>query len=212
MTILFTVNGVVWNNEVIMSVLLSGVLVVMLGWMGITYFTETTIEKPAYTVVDKKSGYEIRQYDSFLVASTKTQGDFEQSRSQGFRTLAGYIFGGNKSAEKIKMTAPVIQRKSQDDQTLAFVVPKKYTIDTLPETNDPRIQFEVIEAKRLAALSFWGFANEEDVKSKDQLLLSQLKADGYTPTGNSIYASYNSPYAFPLMKRHEILIEINDLP
>ena len=195
-----------------MSVLITGIAVVMLGWMGITYFTETTIEKPAYTVVEKKSGYEIREYDAFLVASTKTQGDFDQSRSQGFRTLAGYIFGGNKSAEKIKMTAPVIQRKSQDDQTLAFVVPKKYTLDTLPEANDPRIQFEVIEAKRLAALSFGGFANEEDVKSKDQLLLSQLKADGYTPTGNSIYASYNSPCAFPLMKRHEILIEINEQP
>ncbi len=193
-----------------MSVLImSTVVVVIFGWMGITYFTETNIEKPAYKVVEKKSGYEIREYDSFLVALTRTQGDFDQSRSQGFRTLAGYIFGGNESAEKIKMTAPVIQRKSQDDQTVAFVVPKKYTIDTLPEANDPRIQFEVIEAKRLAALLFWGYANEGDVKSKEQLLLSKLKADGYLATGNSIYASYNSPYAFPLMKRHEILIEIN---
>lgn len=195
-----------------MSVLIMGVVVVMFGWMGITHFTETNIEKPPYTVVEKKSGYEIREYDSFLVASTKTQGDFDQSRSQGFRTLAGYIFGGNKSAEKIKMTAPVIQRKSQDDQTVAFVVPKKYTIDTLPEANDPRIQFEVIAAKRLAALLFWGDANEEDVKSKEQLLLSKLKADGYIAIGTPIYASYNSPYAFPLMKRHEILIEIKDQP
>ena len=195
-----------------MSVLITGVVVVMLGWMGITYFTETNIEKPAYRVIEEKSGYEVREYDSFLVASTKTQGDFDQSLSQGFRTLAGYIFGGNKSAEKIKMTAPVIQRKSQDDQTVAFVVPKKYTIDTLPEANDPSIQFEVIEAKRLAALLFSGYANEEDVKSKEKLLLSKLKADGYTPTGNSIYASYNSPFAFPLMKRHEILIEIKDHP
>ena len=195
-----------------MSVLITGVVVVMLGWMGITYFTETNIEKPAYRVIEEKSGYEIREYDAFLVASTKTQGGFDQSLSQGFRTLAGYIFGGNKSAEKIKMTAPVIQRKSQDDQTVAFVVPKKYTIDTLPEANDPSIQFEVIEAKRLAALLFSGYANEEDVKSKEQLLLSKLKADGYTATGNSIYASYNSPFAFPLMKRHEILIEIKDHP
>ena len=82
----------------------------------------------------------------------------------------------------------------------------------MPEANDPSIQFEVIEAKRLAALLFSGYANEEDVKSKEKLLLSKLKADGYTPTGNSIYASYNSPFAFPLMKRHEILIEIKDHP
>lgn len=195
-----------------MRILIIIVLVVIVAWMGSTYFTETGIETPPYTVIKKKVGYEVRDYDSFLVASTKTQGDFDQSLNQGFRTLAGYIFGGNQSSEQIKMTAPVIQRYSQDEQTVAFVVPKKYTMDTLPKANNPDIQFELIESKRMAAISFLGYASEKRVSYKKKLLLSKLKTDAYHAIGNPIYASYNSPYAFPLLKRHEILIEIKKYP
>jgi hypothetical protein len=194
-----------------MSVIFSSVVgVVIVAWMGTTYFTETKIEKPIYTVIEKKSGYEIREYDSYLVTSVKTQGDLDQSLNQGFRTLAGYIFGNNQTEEKIKMTAPVIQRKNQDVQTVEFVVPKKYTMATLPKPNDPNIKFEIIEAKRLAAISFIGYANEERVKSKEKELLAKLKSDMCEFIGNPIYASYNSPFAFPLLKRHEILVEIKN--
>ena len=191
-----------------MNTLLTVAIVLVFGWMGTTYFTETNIEKPTYKVIERKSGYEIRQYETYLLASTKTQGDFDQSLSQGFRTLAGYIFGGNKQGEKINMTEPVIQRENKEVQSVSFVVPKKYTLETLPESNDPSITFELIEAKKMAALSFNGYADEKLVRQKKELLLSKLKEDGYMASGNPIYASYNSPYAFPLLKAHEILVEI----
>lgn len=53
-------------------------------------------EEPAFTVVRQTDTFEVRSYAPLIVAETVVEGDWSDASSQGFRRLAGYIFGGNK--------------------------------------------------------------------------------------------------------------------
>ncbi len=65
------------------------------------------VAEPAFTVVSRHERFEIRLYASYVVAETRVAGEYWPSLNEGFRRLAGYIFGGNRSQAKIAMTAPV---------------------------------------------------------------------------------------------------------
>ena len=69
----------------------------------------SAIEEPQYTVVRQYAGFEIREYAPYLVAEVLVAGPAEEAGNQGFRILAGYIFGKNQGERKISMTAPVAQ-------------------------------------------------------------------------------------------------------
>ena len=65
------------------------------------------IEEPKYFVIENAPPFELRVYESSIVAEVKVDGDMDSASSQGFRLLAAYIFGKNRINEKIAMTAPV---------------------------------------------------------------------------------------------------------
>ncbi|MDX1350678.1 MAG: heme-binding protein [Putridiphycobacter sp.] len=66
------------------------------------------IETYPYEVEKKYDHFEIRQYEASLFTSYKmSTNKYEEASSKGFRSLAGYIFGGNEKNEKIAMTSPV---------------------------------------------------------------------------------------------------------
>ena len=72
------------------------------------------LERPAYTVVRTLSdGVELRRYEPYLIAQTSVaSGGIKDGTGEGFKTVAGYIFGKNKArrgrgADQMSMTAPV---------------------------------------------------------------------------------------------------------
>ena len=68
------------------------------------------IEEPAYRVIDSAPPIEIREYAPYVVAEVLVSGaTADTAGNQGFRVLAGYIFGQNKGDRRIAMTAPVTQ-------------------------------------------------------------------------------------------------------
>ncbi len=71
------------------------------------------IDEPAYTVVRSYDSFELRRYEPYIVAETLVRGAADEAGNQGFKVLAGYIFGGNKGARKIEMTAPVAQTSTK---------------------------------------------------------------------------------------------------
>ena len=92
------------------AALLSGVLLAACSVIGVRAGTE----EPKYDVVARQgtgaSEVEIRRYAPRLAAETTVAAASETAaRSEGFRRLAGYIFGGNRGQAKIAMTAPVAQ-------------------------------------------------------------------------------------------------------
>ena len=46
-------------------------------------------EEPSFRVVESLEGYEIRDYDAYMVAETVVDGDFGSSGGAAFRILAG---------------------------------------------------------------------------------------------------------------------------
>ena len=60
-------------------------------------------KEPQYNLIKKDGKIEIRQYSEYVIAKTSiNQGDLEENNNM-FRTLAGYIFGGNVNNQSIAM-------------------------------------------------------------------------------------------------------------
>lgn len=181
------------------------------------------IEEPKFSVETKTEHYEIRKYETVLVAETKVESEFESAGNQAFRILADYIFGNNKSktkismtapvsqqavSEKIAMTAPVSQIKSGTGYLVQFTMPNKFTKETLPEPNDARVNIREIPVRRVAAFEYSGSWSEERYNEKLKQFLENLKQDGVVTTGNPELARYNSPWTLWFLRRNEILIEV----
>jgi hypothetical protein len=117
-----------------------------------------------------------------------------------------------KSGEKIQMTAPVVQApqgKDQGSYIFSFIMPSKYTLETLPEPEDPRIKLRQVKAKLLAARTYSGTWSEQRYRDNEAALLEAVKAAGLTAVGEPIFARYNSPFTLWFLRRNEVLLEVN---
>ncbi len=205
------------------TITLVTISIIILLWSLIGYFS-SRVETADYTVLESKSGYELRLYPAHIVAQTVVTGTYNEALSQGFRIIASYIFGGNKKKESIAMTAPVIEQKSVSESiamtspvvasvdgeshTIAFGMPKSYTLETLPVPNDSRIQIVTIPEKKLAVLRFSWMRNAARVQTKKNELLGSLKKNGVTVLGEVQYAGYSAPWTPPWMTRNEVMVEV----
>ena len=75
------------------------------------------IETPKYEVERAEGPIEVRTYPPMMTASVSVTGPRREATSQGFSPLASYIFGENRPAQKIAMTAPVVQGPADDGQS-----------------------------------------------------------------------------------------------
>ncbi len=199
----------------------------LLLWIVAGYLPVRYIETPKYEVVSSGKDYEVRAYAPQIVAEVTKQGEYRQTQNDGFRDVAGYIFGSNKTKASISMTAPVLHQPDNQSEKiamtapvlhepgtapatykLAFVMPSSYTLDTLPMPNNPNVTLRQVPARKCAALVFRGYAEEATVLQKTRQLLESLKADGMVTTGVPFLAQYHPPWTMPLMRRNEILVEV----
>ena len=199
------------------------VIGVLILWSVWGYFS-SRVEQTDYSVTSRANGYEIRTYPAHLVAQTTIQGSYDDALREGFKIVAGYIFGGNVKkesvamtapvtsekapSEKIAMTAPVTAREEQGAHVISFGMPKNYTLETLPTPTDPRVTIVEVPTKKMAVLRFSWFANGARIQQMEQKLLSMLKRDNVEVLGNPQYAGYNAPWTPPWMTRNEVLVEI----
>ena len=167
------------------------------------------LEEPEYEVIAETAAYEVRRYQPYVVAEVDVRG--KSADSQGFRALAGYIFGDNEASEKMQMTAPVESRETDDgnDITYAFVMESKYTLDTLPNPDNERIRLRNKPSRVVAALRFSGRWTEANVAKHERQLLSALQADGITRLGKLELARYNSPFTPWFLRRNELMVAID---
>lgn len=203
--------------------MVSGILIWVIG----SYAVVWTIEEPSYTVLEKKEGYEIREYAPYIKAEAEVTGTYQQATEQGFRIIADYIFGNNTKRESISMTTPVLESPMEiqaekiamtipvlefsDEsatRTIAFVLPSKYTLDTLPTPNNPAVKLIAVPTRTVAVLRYSWYPNEIRTAAKKNLLISYLARDKKIITGVIETARYNPPFSMPLTLRNEIIIPI----
>jgi hypothetical protein len=185
------------------------------------------VEEPAFKTVLSDGAFEVRDYSSLIVAEVTVTGGQHEAANKGFRLLAGYIFGGNKrrqsiamtapvaqepagepAGEKIAMTAPVTQLQAAGTWIVRFTMPSGYTLETLPQPNDPRVRLRSLPATRFAVLRFSGLASEGDVQAKTRELLSAAKAHHLRPSGPVTLAQYNPPWTVWFMRRNEVMVPV----
>jgi hypothetical protein len=137
------------------------------------------LEEPVFEIVKKESDFELRSYRPMIVAEVFVQGDISTAGKEGARLVKDYIFreGANEPVdvswsdpEKISMTLPVTMEKTpekifmtvpvtmepnaESGYRLHFVMPSKYTLQTLPKPADPRVTLREIPSQKVAAVPF----------------------------------------------------------
>ncbi len=154
------------KNTVTLLLILAAVLA------GPTAEKTMAIEKLTYKVIEKQGEIEIREYQGYIEAQTVVNEEFTKAGNKAFSRLFDYISGKNetekdismtatvnqqKTGKKIAMTAPVNQQAQQDQWVISFVMPKKFTMETLPKPQDDRITLVPVQAYRAAAIRYSGF-------------------------------------------------------
>ncbi len=191
------------------------------------------LEEPAFEVLTKMADFELRSYQPMVVAEVVVQGDVTAAGKEGSRLIKDYIFreGANKPAEaaqaerekismtlpvtmekaptKISMTVPVTMEPSADaGYRLHFVMPSKYTLQTLPKPLDPRVTLREIPAQKVAAVRFSKFSTEGTIAAQTELLQHWMAQQGLKAAGKPQFARYDPPFVPPLLRRSEILIPV----
>ena len=186
-------------------------IIIFISFLLFTYMANATnrkVERQHYDLVKKEDGFEIRFYPKAIMAtvSKPRQGE-EQGANQNFRTLAGYIFGGNSAEKKIAMTAPVYMEREPNTNKMSFVLPSGYKMTDLPNPNDTTIKLHYSDEGYYAALLFGGFASENKIKKKEAELMELMHKKGYEVAGNCNYLGYNAPWDI-INRENEIIVKI----
>jgi len=182
------------------------------------------IEEAGYNVVKKEGKFEIRDYAPHILAETVVDGSIEQAGSKAFNRLFRYISGDNSSrekmamtapvsqeprGEKIAMTAPVGQRGVGEQWAVSFMMPASYTLETLPEPDDPKISLRQVPAHRMAAVRYSGFWSEKKYLRYKTKLEVWIQEEGLAVVGDPVWARYNPPFTPWFLRRNEILIPVD---
>jgi len=197
----------------------------------------SNVEQAKYTVAEAYGEIEIREYAPMIVAEVEVSGERRSSLQQGFRMIADYIFGNNISAQKVAMTAPVIQQSSEkiamtapviqqssekiamtapviqqgennDLWNVRFVMPENYTLATLPTPKNKAVKIKKIESKRFAVIRFSGIGSEKNLKKHTEELERFLKIRQLKAISAVTFAFFNPPWTLPFLRRNEIMIEL----
>ena len=166
------------------------------------------IETYPYQVEKKYDHFEIRKYEASLFTTVKmSTNKYEEASSRGFSSLAGYIFGGNDKREKIAMTSPVAVSLS-DSMTMMFMVPKAIKKENLPTPNQRAIEFKDVPEKRVAAITFGGWANSEKIEKYKTKLMAYLDEENITYSNRFSFLGYNPPFEM-VGRKNEIIVELD---
>jgi len=180
-------------------------------------------EEAKYALLEKDGNFELRQYEPHIVAETMVEGDFSTVGNEGFSRLFNYISGDNRSrrsvamtapvtqqaaSEKIAMTAPVGQEGDGGKWRITFVMPSLYTMETLPEPADPKVQLKKVPGSLMAAIRYSGTWSRKRYEAKKDQLMAQIQKRGLKPLGGAIWARYNPPFMPWFLRRNEVLIPV----
>lgn len=194
---------------------------------GCSVVGQSNVETAPYTLLksDESKKIEVRNYESMVLVSTSMEGN---SRNSAFRKLFKYIGGENEGATEISMTAPVIMddknsskkgteismtapvfmNENTDESQMSFVMPKSFTLATTPKPTNPDLKVSELKDYKVAAIQFSGTLSDSNVEEHTKILTDWIDANGYTAVGQAVKAGYNRPLTLPMMRRNEIMINI----
>ncbi len=182
-------------------------------------------EQPPYQVVTHVGPVEVRHYAARIAAETVVPGGEEDSRSAGFRRLAGYIFGANHARAEIAMTAPVAQANARSETIamtapvaqavgssgnwqIRFFMPAKYTLEKLPTPDDPTVKLVSVPPETMAVYRFSGSTGAASIAEARRVLLSRLDGSGWKALAEPVAWFYDPPWTLPPLRRNEVAVPV----
>ena len=160
-------------------------------------------ETPNFTLIKKEGKFEVRHYPEMVIAKVVGQ----EGDNTMFRKLAGYIFGGNESESKIKMTAPVFMQSKSGQNTMMFYMPSKYNLQTLPEPKAKDIELGTITLGKVAVVKYSGFNPMRKRNANFKKLMNWIEKNGLEVYDDNFYsAGYDSPWTLPWKRTNEVMI------
>ena len=191
----------------------------------------TGTEEPRYEVVDRVGDAEVRTYAPRLAAETVVPGAPDAARGEGFRRLAGYIFGGNAGGSRIAMTAPVAQSGAAQSgaapsgQRIEMTVPVAQAqagaegwsirfflpadLSDPPTPRDARVRIVTVPGETVAVLRFPGVASDRVIAAQRAHLLATLAPAAWTPAGPPVTWFYDPPWTLPPLRRNEVAVPVS---
>jgi hypothetical protein len=180
-------------------------------------------EEAPYKVMRTVDGIELRSYPELLLATVSGMED-----NPSFGILFDYITGNNVKRSRLDMTAPVVSSENiamtapvvssekipmtapvvSGNKFFTFVMPRGFTIDTLPAPSDKRVRIHVQPRRDFAALVFSGRTKTEKVEGRIKELLDILAKNKIKTRGGPFLMRYNSPFTPGFLRRNEVGIEI----
>lgn len=213
-----------------MKILITIIFVLLMVWIGWSYFGTRNIERPQIlSTTMLGGGVEKRTLAPMIQAIVTVSGSQDQAISAWFRLIAWYIFGSNKSQESVAMTAPVASSQVKRSETIAmtapvateqvwssyrisFMMPNHYTLETLPVPVDPRVTLVEIPSQTYYVWSFAGYVNASRAQTQLEKFISALAMQDikteWLPT--PILNQYNDPWTMPLMRHNEWWIAVEE--
>lgn len=168
------------------------------------------VEQAKYEVLRKIDKVEIRHYPSLVIARVDGYAD------SGFNILFGFITGNNRQKSKVEMTAPVISEKIamtapvlSETDSLAFVMPEGFSLETTPEPLDDRVKIVEIPERVVAALRFSGSWSSSVFKKRSRELLEELAKAGVNTVGPVFSMRYNGPFTPWFLRRNEVAVAVD---
>lgn len=186
-------------------------------------FRSMAIEEPAHEIVQHLDGAEVRQYAPYVVAEVALQGSAEQTGNDAFRILAGYIFGSNRGARslemtapvtqtampvRLEMTAPVTQTLTTEGYIVQFVLPRGVALNTAPEPIDSRVRLREVPARRVAVIRYSGRWTQSNFDEHLAQLQAALRGADLRWRGEPTLSRYNPPFMPWFLRRNEIWLEL----
>jgi hypothetical protein len=188
-------------------------------------------EEPRYEVIKKDNDFEVRRYQPMIIAEVLVTGTLSEASNKGFRQIADFIFGNNedpvkKQSEKIAMTAPVTMEADTSSKIamtapvtmegtggawkMAFVMPSKFTMDTLPKPKNTNVIIKQMPAQQLAVVTFSGWVDEEKLVVQTTRLNEWMAKNGLKSLGSVQLSRYNPPWTLPFWRRNEVWVKLDN--
>lgn len=199
---------------------------------GAGFFGVRLYEEPRYAVEARlDGGVEVRRYEPRLAAEVEIAAATPEQEAEGaFRALFEYIAGANagsaggeqiamtapvevaREPEQIAMTVPVEKTRSGAGTRMRFFLPARFTRETAPAPNDPRVRIVALPPATLAVLRYSGAAPDDEVARRRDELLRALEGSRWRPDGDPVSLFYDAQFTLPFVRRNEVAVPVAPIP